>query len=87
MKVQKHMENGLESYFLLKTRNSSSFRKDLHMVFLCFPSMRNSFTNALISIIQMMRADIGVELPIPEGMELSFSDKDTKWGSFKEYRK
>ena len=46
----------LESYFLLKTRNSSSFRKDLHMVFLCFPSMRNLFTNALISIIQMMRA-------------------------------
>ena len=31
--------------------------------------------------------DIGVEWPIPEGMELSFSDKDTKWGSFKEYRK
>ena len=25
--------------------------------------------------------DIGVEWPIPEGMELSFSDKDTKWGS------
>ena len=48
--------NGLESYFLLKTRNSSSFRKDLHMVFLYFPSMRNLFTNALISIIQMMRA-------------------------------
>ena len=55
VKVQKHMENGLESYFLLKTRNSSSFRKDLHMVFLYFPSMRNLFTNALISIIQMMR--------------------------------
>ena len=49
------MENGLESYFLLKTRNSSSFQKDLHMVFLYFPSMRNLFTNALISIIQMMR--------------------------------
>lgn len=31
--------------------------------------------------------DIGVEWPIPEGMELSFSDKDTKWGSFKDYRK
>ena len=31
--------------------------------------------------------DIGVEWPIPEGMELSFSDKDTKWGSFKEYHK
>ena len=31
--------------------------------------------------------DIGVEWPIPDGMELSFSDKDTKWGSFKEYRK
>ena len=31
--------------------------------------------------------DIGVKWPIPEGMELSFSDKDTKWGSFKDYRK
>ena len=31
--------------------------------------------------------DIGVEWPIPEGMELSFSDKDTKWGSFKDYCK
>ena len=31
--------------------------------------------------------DIGVEWPIPEGMELSFSDKDTKWGSFRDYRK
>ena len=39
-----------------ENRNSSSFRKDLHMVFLYFPSMRNLFTNALISIIQMMRA-------------------------------
>ena len=29
--------------------------------------------------------DIGVQWPIPEGMELSFSDKDTKWGSFQEY--
>ena len=29
--------------------------------------------------------DIGVEWPIPEGMELTFSDKDQKWGSFKEY--
>ena len=28
--------------------------------------------------------DIGVEWPIPEGMELIFSDKDQKWGSFKE---
>ena len=30
-------------------------KKDLHMVFLYFPSMRNLFTSALISIIQMMR--------------------------------
>ena len=29
--------------------------------------------------------DIGVEWPIPEGMELILSDKDQKWGSFKEY--
>ena len=57
------LREGSETYgkwfgvvLLLKTRNSSSFRKDLHMVFLYFPSMRNLFTNALISIIQMMRA-------------------------------
>ena len=30
--------------------------------------------------------DIGVEWPIPEGMELIFSDKDQKWGSFEEYK-
>ena len=29
--------------------------------------------------------DIGVEWPIPEGMDLILSDKDQKWGSFKEY--
>ena len=57
------LREGSETYgkwfgvvLLLKTRNSSSFRKDLHMVSLYFPSMRNLFTNALISIIQMMRA-------------------------------
>ena len=29
--------------------------------------------------------DIGIEWPIPEGMELIMSDKDTKWGSFKDF--
>lgn len=29
--------------------------------------------------------DIGVEWPVEEGVELTFSEKDTKWGSFKEY--
>ena len=29
--------------------------------------------------------DIGVEWPIPEGMELIMSDKDQKWGGIKEY--
>ena len=29
--------------------------------------------------------DIAVEWPIPEGMELNLSDKDKKWGSFREY--
>ena len=28
---------------------------------------------------------VGVKWPIPEGMELIFSDKDTKWGTLKEY--
>ncbi|MBQ7359888.1 MAG: dTDP-4-dehydrorhamnose 3,5-epimerase [Lachnospiraceae bacterium] len=28
---------------------------------------------------------IGVQWPIPEGMELTLSDKDTKWGGLKEY--
>lgn len=31
--------------------------------------------------------DIGVEWPIPEGMELTLSEKDTKWGGIKEYLK
>ena len=28
--------------------------------------------------------DIGIEWPIPEGMELNMSDKDTKWGQLKD---
>lgn len=31
--------------------------------------------------------DIGVEWPIPEDMELIFSDRDTKWGGIREYKK
>ena len=88
------MENGLALYFLLRTRNSSSFLRDLHMDSLYFLIMRSLFTNALIFYhpndeggLIWNDPDIGVEWPIPEGMELSFSDKDTKWGSFKEYRK
>ncbi|MBQ3794461.1 MAG: dTDP-4-dehydrorhamnose 3,5-epimerase [Lachnospiraceae bacterium] len=30
--------------------------------------------------------EIGVAWPIPEGMELTLSEKDTKWGSFAEYK-
>lgn len=30
--------------------------------------------------------DIGIEWPIPEGMELIMSDKDTKWGQLKDIR-
>ena len=30
---------------------------------------------------------IGVEWPIPEGMELTLTERDTKWGSFDELRK
>ena len=29
--------------------------------------------------------DIAVDWPIPEGMELIMSDKDQKWGGFREY--
>ena len=31
--------------------------------------------------------DIGVKWPIPEGMELTISEKDQKWGGMKSYRK
>lgn len=31
--------------------------------------------------------DIGVKWPIPEGMELILSEKDTKWGGIKEFRR
>lgn len=30
-------------------------------------------------------AEIGIEWPVPEGMELIMSEKDTKWGGLKEY--
>ena len=58
-------EAGIDVEFVQDNQSSShkgvlrglhfQIRKDLHMVFLYFPSMRNLFTNALISIIQMMR--------------------------------
>ena len=31
--------------------------------------------------------DIGVAWPIPEGMELTISEKDRKWGGIREYTK
>ncbi|MCH5274552.1 MAG: dTDP-4-dehydrorhamnose 3,5-epimerase [Lachnospiraceae bacterium] len=31
--------------------------------------------------------DIGIEWPLKEGMELTLSEKDTKWGSLREYQK
>ena len=31
--------------------------------------------------------EIGVEWPIPEGMELTLSEKDTKWGGIKEFKR
>lgn len=31
--------------------------------------------------------DIGIEWPMEEGVELTFSEKDTKWGSLREYQK
>ena len=31
--------------------------------------------------------DIGVKWPIPEGMELTLSDKDQKWGGIKEFKR
>mgnify|MGYP000553234348 CR=1 FL=1 len=55
--VLKPMGNGLALYFLLRIRNSSSFLRDLHMDSLYFLIMRSLFTNALISIIQTMKAD------------------------------
>ena len=57
VRVPKPMENGLALYFLLRTRNSSSFLRDLHMDSLYFLIMRSLFTNALIFIIQTMKAD------------------------------
>ena len=50
------MENGSVWYFPLRTRSSSLSRKDLHTDSWYFPSMRNLFTNVLISIIQTMKA-------------------------------
>ena len=46
-------------------------------------------TNVPIFIILAMRAvwhdpEIGVEWPIEEGMELIISEKDQKWGGFRD---
>ena len=57
------------------------------------PIMRSLLTSVPISTIRTMRADfpgeirdINVQWPIPEGMELTISEKDQHWGSFKEYQ-
>ena len=31
--------------------------------------------------------DIGIQWPIPEGMELIFSEKDLKWGGIKDFKR
>lgn len=31
--------------------------------------------------------EIGIEWPIPEGVTLTFSDRDTKWGSIKDFKR
>ena len=70
-----------------KTRNSSSFRKDLDMVFLvlsehaefvykCSDFYHPNDEGGLI----WNDPDIGVEWPIPEGMELSFSGQRYQMG-------
>ena len=87
------MENGSVCCFLQRTRSSSSSRRISPTVSWCCPITRSLLTNVPISIIPTMRADfpgndpdINVEWPIPEGMELTISEKDQHWGSFKEYQ-
>ena len=37
--------------------------------------------------VKNVQVALGVEWPIPEGMELTLSDKDTKWGGIKEFKR
>ena len=73
------MDSGMESFFLQRIRNRSLFRRILltDLLFFLIPNDEGG--------LAYNDPDIGVEWPIPEGMELILSDKDQKWGSFKEY--
>ena len=80
------MENGTELFFQQRIRNSFLFRKDLvlsenaEFTYKCSDFYHPNDEGGLI----WNDPDINVQWPIPEGMELIFSDKDQKWGSFKE---
>ena len=49
--------NGLERFFLKRTRNSFSYQRDLLMDFWFYLMRLNSFTNALISIMVGMKEE------------------------------
>ena len=63
------------------------FRKILPMV-LCCRIMRSLLINVRIFTTLTMKGnlyndpEIGVEWPVPEGMELIMSEKDQKWGRY-----
>ena len=61
------------------------------MVFWCSPIMRSLFISVPIFYhpndeggLSWKDPDINVQWPIPEGMELTISEKDQNWGSFRE---
>lgn len=92
-KAPKLSGSGMVYFCLRRTRSSSLFRKISRMDFWYCPITQSSATNVPIyhpddeGGIAYNTPDIGVEWPIPEGMELILSEKDTKWGTLEQYMK
>ena len=92
------LRTGSETYgkwfgvvFPRRTRSSSTFRKDLHTASWYCPMRQNLHTNVPIFYhpgdeggMAWNDPEIGVEWPIEEGMELIISEKDQKWGGFRD---
>lgn len=88
------MENGSVCCFLLRTRSSSSSRRISAHGFLVL-SDHAEFAYKCTDFyhpndeggLSWRDPDLNVQWPIPEGMELTISEKDHKWGGIKELKK
>ena len=96
--IPKPTENGSASCFRQKIRNSSLFRRTLHMDLSYSLIMQSLLINVPISIIRNDEGGLyfdgsgrsAVEWPMPEGMtkeDLINFGKDHKWGGIKDLKK